>query len=237
MRTFPSLRKQIKTPAFIGFASSVIFHLGLIVGVFGVFDRRENLQEAGLAQITMSLASINTNSNQKAYSTPTKPRHKRHHKHHKEHHKRHKSKYPIPLEEQQERQEQINEQDNPSKDMPTELESNATSNQDSQGSTYESLAFNEGISDEFYQKIQIEIRKKHRYPRLAQIRQMQGSVWVDFVLEPNGEIKNLKIYRSNTGDILNTQALKSVLEAHKNFPKPTKVVRLKIEVNYNLEQQ
>lgn len=237
MRTFPSLRKQIRTPAFIGFASSALFHLGLIVGIFGVFDRRENLQETGLAQITMSLASINTNANQKAYSTPTKPRQKRQQENQKEQQKQRKSKHPIPLEEQQQKQDQVSEQDNFSKDMPTELESNAASNQDSQGSTYESLAFNEGISDEFYQKIQIEIRKKHRYPRLAQIREMQGSVWVDFVLEPNGEIKNLKIYRSNTGDILNTQALKSVIEAHKNFPKPTKVVRLKIEINYNLAQR
>lgn len=237
MKTFLSLRKQIKTPAFIGFASSVIFHLGLVAGILCVFDRSENLQEIGLAQITMSLASINTNANQKAYSTPTKPRHKRHHKHHKKHHKRHKSKHPIPLEEPQEQSQENPSQEISSKEIPTELESKSASNQDSQGSTYESLAFNEGISDEFYQKVQAEIRKKHHYPRLAQIREMQGSVWVDFILEPNGEIKNLKVYRSNTGDILNTQALKSVLEAHKNFPKPQKVVRLKIEVNYNLEQK
>ena len=237
MKTFLSLRKQIKTPAFIGFASSVVFHLGLLAGILGVFDRNENLEEIGLAQITMSLASINTNANQKAYSTPTKPRHKRHKKHHKEHIKHHKSKHPIPLEELEKMQEEPNEQENISKNIPTELESNAASNQDSQGSTYESLAFNEGISDEFYQKVQAEIRKKHHYPRLAQIREMQGSVWVDFVLEPNGAIKNLKIYRSNTGDILNTQAIKSVLEAHKNFPKPEKIVRLKIEVNYNLEHR
>lgn len=228
MKIFLSLRKQIKTPVFIGFASSVIFHLGLVAGILGVFDRSENLQEIGLAQITMSLASINTNANQKAYSTPTKPRHK--------------SKHPTPLEEPQEQSQEnpsqeISSQEISSKEIPTELESKSASNQDSQGSTYESLAFNEGISDEFYQKVQAEIRKKHHYPRLAQIREMQGSVWVDFILEPNGEIKNLKVYRSNTGDILNTQALKSVLEAHKNFPKPQKVVRLKIEVNYNLEQK
>ena len=59
MKTFLSLRKQIKTPAFIGFASSVVFHLGLLAGILGVFDRNENLEEIGLAQITMSLASIN----------------------------------------------------------------------------------------------------------------------------------------------------------------------------------
>ena len=72
MKTFLSLRKQIKTPAFIGFASSVVFHLGLLAGILGVFDRNENLEEIGLAQITMSLASINTNANQKAYSTPAR---------------------------------------------------------------------------------------------------------------------------------------------------------------------
>lgn len=220
MKISLSLRKQIKTPVFIGFASSAIFHLGLVAGIFGVFDRSENLQEIGLAQITMSLASINTNANKKAYSTPPKPTPK--------------TKQPKPLDQAQEPQEA---QEEISQESPTEIESNAASNQDSQGSTYESLAFNEGISDEFYQKVQAEIRKKHHYPRLAQIREMKGSVWVDFILEPNGEIKNLKIYRSNTGDILNTQALKSVLEAHKNFPKPQKVVRLKIEVNYNLEQK
>ncbi len=241
MKIFQFLHRQIKSPVVIGFVCSIVVHIGLFASLFGFFSKVENVEEVGTASITMSLASINTNSNQKNYSTPAKSQPHKKHKKPKEHHKiKHKPKNPIPVQEEQiqeEPQEQVQEQvkDAPPVNAQEESENNLASNQNSQGSTQESLAFNEGISDEFYRKVQEAIRKKHHYPRLAKIRELQGVVYVEFILNTDGSIEGLKVYQTNTGDILNQQALKTIREAYKNFPLPPKRVRLKIPIEYEMQ--
>ncbi len=81
----------------------------------------------------------------------------------------------------------------------------------------ESLAVNEGISDEFYRKVQEVIREKHHYPRLAKIRELQGVVYVEFILNTDGSIEGLKVYQTNTEDILNEQALRQSERRIKTF--------------------
>lgn len=236
MRIFQSLRKQVETPVFLGFLCSLVIHLGAIGWFFGVFDKQEKIAQTGFSSFTMNLASINTNANQKAYSTPTKPQHK----HKKAHKKKHKTKNPIPTQEiltdeTEETTEQKTSQETKPTTQTSEEINDTASNQDSQGSTQEALAYNEGISDEFYRKVQEAISKKHHYPRLAQIRELQGTVTVEFILNVDGSIEHIKVFHSDTGDILNQQALKTIKEAHKNFPIPAKKVRLKIPIVYGIQ--
>ncbi|OBV28708.1 hypothetical protein BKN38_03495 [Helicobacter sp. CLO-3] len=241
MKTFQSLRNRIENPLFLGFLCSLIVHAAAAAWFLDIFSRQESIAEVGASNITMSLASVNTNANQKAYSTPVqeKPKPK---KKHKKHEKKHKTKHPIPTQEKlvddpEEASEEVVEKvvEQTTKQAPTEEESNAASNQDSQGSTQELLAYNEGISDEFYRKVQEAIKKKHHYPRLARIRELTGTVTVEFIINMDGSIERLKIHHSNTGDILNQQALKTIQEAHKKFPTPPKRVLLKIPIEYELE--
>lgn len=232
MRIFPSLHKHLKTPSFIGFAISLGVHLLGLSWVVGVFSQ-DTIAQVGSASITMSLASINTNAPQKTYSKPTKPKHAQN-QHHKQ---KHKTKHPIPTQEILQDQEQRH--DSPLESKQTthkdgeEIQESA-SNQDSQGSTQELLAHNEGISDEFYAKVQAAIARKHDYPQLARIRGMQGTVVVEFCLKPDGSLEGLRVVRSNTGDILNKQAIQTIQAAHKSFPKPSKIVLLSIPINYGL---
>lgn len=243
MKIFQFLRSQIKNPVFIGFICSSIVHLGILASIFGIFTSEDKIAQVGANTITMSLASFNTNSNQKNYSTPTKSKPpKPKHKHKKEKiPKKHKPKNPIPIQEEQEetkqdttpQEEVVTQKDT----LPSPIEQDtqsAPSSQTSEGSTQESLAYNEGVSDEFLGKIQEAIKKKHHYPRLARIREIQGIVTVEFILNTDGSIHALKVFHSNTGDILNQQALKTIQEAYKNFPLPPKQVRLKIPIEYTL---
>ena len=181
----------------------------------------------------MSLASINTNALQKTYSKPTKPKQEQS----QLHKQKHKAKHKIPTQEILQDQAQAKQlpQDT-AKPTPQEGEETkeSASNQNSQGSTQELLAHSEGISDEFYTKVQAAIARKHDYPQLARIRGMQGTVVVEFCLKPDGSIEGIRVVRSNAGDILNKQAIQTIKAAHKSFPIPSKIVLLKIPINYGL---
>ncbi len=235
MRIFQYLHNQSKKPVVLGFFCSAIVHCVILTGLFITYSSHR-VSQVGSTNITMSLASFNTNSSHKNYSTPTKSIPKKHKpkKHHKHYIKKQNSKNPIPI--QEESKSTLEEQTQKTiKNLQAEETKSAPSNQTSEGSTYESLAYNEGITDEFLHQVQEAIRRKHHYPRIAKIRELQGIVVVEFVLNIDGSMENLKIFNSTTGDILNQQALKTIKEAHKNFPTPTKRVRLKIPVEYELE--
>lgn len=230
-----SLPKHLKQPSVIGFCVSLGAHLLATAWIVGIFSQ-EKVTQVGNAPITMSLASINTNAPQKTYSKPTKP--KQRNERNKLHKQKHKAKHKIPTQEILQDQPQVKQisQDDTAKPTPQEGEETkeSASNQDSQGSTQELLAHNEGISDEFYTKVQIAIARKHDYPQLARIRGMQGTVVVEFCLKPDGSIEGIRVVRSNAGDILNKQAIQTIKAAHKSFPIPSKIVLLKIPINYDL---
>lgn len=237
MRISQSLRRRIDSPTFLGFCVALVVHALAFIWLAGVF-KSEQLAQQGNASITMSLASFNTNAPQKAYSKPTKstPKHTKAHK------KKRPSKHKIPIQEILEETPEQKQPQEPTKHQsqtPTQENQNeqeSPSNQTSQGSTQELLAHNEGIDDEFYRKVEAAIAKKHDYPPLAQIRGMQGRVEVEFILDVDGSIDGIRIVRSNTGNLLNKQAIQTIKDAHKFFPIPSKRVRLKIPINYGLEQ-
>ncbi len=237
MRIFQYLHNQSKKPIVLGFICSAFVHFAIFAGLF-IASTSKQISQVGSTNITMSLASFNTNSLHKNYSTPVKSIPKRHKpkRHHKHYVKKKNPKNPVPIQEKPEPRSVTEEQtQKTTKNLQAEETKSAPSNQTSEGSTYESLAYNEGVTDEFLRKIQDAIRRKHHYPRIAKIRELQGIVVVEFVLNMNGSIENLKIFSTTTGEILNQQALKTIKEAHKNFPMPTKRVRLKIPIEYELE--
>ena len=237
MRISQSLRRQIESPTFLGFCVALIMHALALIWLAGVF-KSEQVAQQGNAPITMSLASFNTNAPQKAYSKPAKSTPKPT----KAHKKKHKTKHKIPTQEileetpEQERSQELAKNQPQTPTQETQNEQESPSNQTSEGSTQELLAHNEGIDDEFYRKVEAAIAKKHDYPQLARIRGMQGRVEVEFILDVDGSIEDIHIVRSNTGNLLNKQAIQTIKDAHKLFPVPSKRVRLKIPINYGLEQ-
>lgn len=219
MKILQFLRDQIRKSGTIGFLVAFGIYSGAAIAVIGHFYIPE-IKQDGQNTITMSLASINTSAPQKTHSTPApKPKPKKP-----------KPKKPIPKKIQP-----IPEEIEPElQTEPQENEEEQASNTTSEGAESEALAYNEGVSDEFLSKIQSAIREKNKYPRIARIRGLEGEVLIEFILDVDGTLQELKIIQSSAGDILNENALKAIVRASKNFPRPEQRVRIKIPIAYFL---
>lgn len=223
MKILQFLQDQIKNPSVIGFFVACTIYFGVFMVIMKHFYIPE-IKQDGQNPITMSLASINTSAPQKTHSTsvpkpkPKKPKPKK---------PTPKKTQPIPEEVEPEPQEEPQTQ-------PQEDEKEQASNTTSEGAETEALAYNEGVSDEFLSKIQLAISKKNKYPRIARIRGLEGEVLIEFTLDVDGTLQGLKIIQSSAGDILNENALKAIVSASKDFPKPEQRVRIKIPIAYFL---
>nr|5LW8_A Chain A, Protein TonB [Helicobacter pylori 26695] len=91
-------------------------------------------------------------------------------------------------------------------------------------------------SNEFLMKIQTAISSKNRYPKMAQIRGIEGEVLVSFTINADGSVTDIKVVKSNTTDILNHAALEAIKSAAHLFPKPEETVHLKIPIAYSLKE-
>lgn len=218
MKILQFLQDQIKNPSVIGFFVAFVIYFGVFIVIMKHFYISE-IKQDGQNLITMSLASINTSAPQKTHSTSVpKPKPKK---------PTPKKTQPIPEEVEPQPQEEPQTQ-------PQEDEKEQASNTTSEGAEAEALAYNEGVSDEFLSKIQSAISKKNKYPRIARIRGLEGEVLIEFTLDVDGTLQGLKIIQSSAGDILNENALKAIVSASKDFPKPEQRVRIKIPIAYFL---
>ncbi|GHR38683.1 hypothetical protein VN1260_08140 [Helicobacter pylori] len=274
MKISPSPQKLSKVSTSVSFLISfALYAIG-----FGYFLLREEaptpLAQAGTTKVTMSLASINTNSNTKTNAESAKPKEEPKEKPKKEEPKKeepkkevHKPKpkpepkpkpkpkpepkpkpkpkpepKPEPKEEpkKEEAKEEAKEKSAPkqvtTKDIVKEKDKQEESNKTSEGATSEAQAYNPGVSNEFLMKIQTAISSKNRYPKMAQIRGIEGEVLVSFVINPDGSVTDIKVVKSNTTDILNHAALDAIKNAAHLFPKPEETVHLKIPIAYSLKE-
>ena len=229
MKISPSLREKIKSPSFIGFCCALVIYVFFIVGYVSAFYNSNKITAVavnGNSTITMRIASVNSGGDQTRFSkaVPKPPKPKKHPPKPKKHH-RPTHKIPEP------QREAIREP------KPTEQkidQKQQASNTDQQGAQSESLAYNQGVSNEFLSKIRIAISNNNIYPRIARIRGLEGEVMVEFILNIDGSIEGLKIIQSTAGDILNNSALKAVNNASKEFPIPKQKVRIKVPIIYSL---
>ncbi len=263
MKISPSPRKLSRVSTSVSFLISfALYAIG-----FGYFllreDAPEPLAQAGTTKVTMSLASINTNSNIKTNAESAKPKEEPKEKPKKEEPKKEVAKpkpkpkpkpepKPEPKVEEvkkeepkeepkkEEAKEEAKEKSAPkqvtTKDIVKEKDKQEESNKTSDGATSEAQAYNPGVSNEFLMKIQTAISSKNRYPKMAQIRGIEGEVLVSFVINPDGSVTDIKVVKSNTTDILNHAALEAIKSAAYLFPKPEETVHLKIPIAYSLKE-
>ncbi|GAA7467098.1 hypothetical protein MM0361_08980 [Helicobacter pylori] len=276
MKISPSPQKLSKVSTSVSFLISfALYAIG-----FGYFLLREEaptpLAQAGTTKVTMSLASINTNSNTKTNAESAKPKEEPKEKPKKEEPKKEEPKKEVskpkpkpkhkpkpkpkpkpepkpepkveevkkeePKEEpkKEEAKEEAKEKSAPkqvtTKDIVKEKDKQEESNKTSEGATSEAQAYNPGVSNEFLMKIQTAISSKNRYPKMAQIRGIEGEVLVSFVINPDGSVTDIKVVKSNTTDILNHAALDAIKNAAHLFPKPEETVHLKIPIAYSLKE-
>ncbi len=223
MKISPSPRKLSKVSTSVSFLISfALYAIG-----FGYFllreDAPEPLAQAGTTKVTMSLASINTNSKVKTNAESAKPKEE-----------------PKEEPKKEEAKEEAKEKNAPkqvtTKDVVKEKDKQEESNKTSEGATSEAQAYNPGVSNEFLMKIQTAISSKNRYPKMAQIRGIEGEVLVSFTINADGSVTDIKVVKSNTTDILNHAALEAIKSAAYLFPKPDETVHLKIPIAYSLKE-
>jgi protein TonB len=63
----------------------------------------------------------------------------------------------------------------------------------------------------------------------------EGRVLIGFILEPNGDIRDLKVLKSSGYEVLDKEALDAIRRSYKDFPKPPVSVVVKLPINFRLE--
>jgi protein TonB len=79
------------------------------------------------------------------------------------------------------------------------------------------------------------VQRRINYPPIARRMGWEGRVLIGFVLEPNGDIRDLKVLKSCGYEVLDKEALDAIRKSYKDFPKPPVSVMVKLPINFRLE--
>ncbi len=73
-----------------------------------------------------------------------------------------------------------------------------------------------------------------QYPMMSVQANQSGVSVVEFILNPNGTIKNLKIIKSSHYFLLDDNTMETINEAYSDYPRPPKPTVIRIYVKYKL---
>jgi protein TonB len=79
------------------------------------------------------------------------------------------------------------------------------------------------------------VQRHINYPPIARRMGWEGRALIGFVLEPNGDIRDLKVLKSCGYEVLDKEALDAIRRSYKDFPKPPVSVMVKLPINFRLE--
>jgi len=79
------------------------------------------------------------------------------------------------------------------------------------------------------------VQRHINYPPIARRMGWEGRVLIGFVLEPDGDIRDLKVLKSCGYEVLDKEALDAIRRSYKDFPKPPVSVVIKLPINFRLE--
>ncbi len=88
--------------------------------------------------------------------------------------------------------------------------------------------------ENYFDRIRSAIQKYRRYPRIARRTKKEGVVRIAFRLSTSGKIEELRIVQSSGFKVLDRSAIKTIQKASKEFPKPKKVVKIVVPIEYKL---
>jgi TonB family C-terminal domain len=97
------------------------------------------------------------------------------------------------------------------------------------------VALEEGFLRERLSVIADIVQRHINYPPIARRMGWEGKVLVSFVLEPNGDIRDLKVLKSCGYEVLDKEALDAIRRSYKDFPKPPVSVVVKLPISFRLE--
>lgn len=97
------------------------------------------------------------------------------------------------------------------------------------------VALEEGFLTERLSVISNIVQRRINYPPIARRMGWEGRVLIGFVLEPNGDLRDLKVLKSCGYEVLDKEALDAIRRSYKDFPKPPISVVIKLPINFRLE--
>jgi len=97
------------------------------------------------------------------------------------------------------------------------------------------VALEESFLRERFSVISNIVQRHINYPPIARRMGWEGRVLVSFVLEPNGDIRDLKVLKSCGYEVLDKEALDAIRRGYRDFPKPPVSVVVKLPINFRLE--
>jgi Periplasmic protein TonB, links inner and outer membranes len=97
------------------------------------------------------------------------------------------------------------------------------------------LALEESFLRERLSVISNIVQRHINYPPIARRMGWEGRVLIGFILEPNGDIRDLKVLKSSGYEVLDKEALDAIRRSYKDFPKPPVSVVVKLPINFRLE--
>jgi protein TonB len=97
------------------------------------------------------------------------------------------------------------------------------------------LALEESFLRERLSVISNIVQRHINYPPIARRMGWEGRVLIGFILEPNGNIRDLKVLKSCGYEVLDKEALDAIRRSYKDFPKPPVSVMVKLPINFRLE--
>lgn len=95
------------------------------------------------------------------------------------------------------------------------------------------------VTDSYTNQLTRAIAKQKKYPKIAQMRQWQGEVLLNIVIDPQGNLVKADILEESRYKILNNEAIDMVKRASP-FPQPPEELRLKnftvlVPISFKLE--
>ncbi len=88
--------------------------------------------------------------------------------------------------------------------------------------------------DENYHKIYIITQRNLRYPQQAGRLGLQGTNRVEFYLQPNGDITDLKITSSSGYAMFDKNSLRTIEISYKDYPRPKKPLKIIFYIHYKI---
>jgi len=141
------------------------------------------------------------------------------------------SSFSLPVSERQEREEEsspaqaMKDAKNPSGLLSPQQNTNEEKN----------TSLEESFLREKLSVISNIVQKRINYPTIAKRMGWEGRVLISFVLEPSGEIKELRVLKSSGYDILDREAVDTIKRSYREFPKPPISVLIKLPIAFRLE--
>ena len=87
--------------------------------------------------------------------------------------------------------------------------------------------------ENYLSKVLAQIEKAKKYPGQARQKGIEGKVEVEFNILTNGQVKDVKLVKSSSKNLLDQAALKTIMRASP-FPKTDSAIRVRLPIIYEL---